>query len=490
MKLFYNAIFHTMKSENDTVKAILIENGVIVKTFNEIPEKISAEKIDLQGNHVFPGLIDTHTHAFEGGLYSLSADLGKVCSLQDVFDLIESTEPIGNMLFAYQFDENLIREKRFPTMAELDSILSDIPLLLRRIDGHSCVINSAAAKQIPWEKPLPSNFNGILRRRENDFVANWFHQKVNNTGIMRAYQKAAEIALKNGLTTIHTMIGDGRNDPEHLPFLQKHLAKFPIEFILYPQITDVKTVLNLGLPRIGGCILADGSFGSHTAGLKQPYFDQPENVGCCYQTNEYWENFVQEAHAADLQVFIHAIGDAAIQQVIDAYKNAQLKSPKNLRHAVIHNELTDDAMLDDMAKFGMAAVMQPMFDRLWAGKNGLYEQVLGVERTKSTNRFRSILNRNILLAGSSDWYVTDLNPFAAISAASNMHHGNQSISPYEALQLYTSNAAKLSHDENRLGKIQEAFQADFIVTNTDLTKPFISEQIKLQSVYKKGCVVQ
>ncbi len=138
--------------------------------------------------------------------------------------------------------------------------------------------------------------------------------------------------------------------------------------------------------------------------------------------------FCSRAHDADLQVFIHAIGDAAIQQVINAYKKVQLKFPKNLQHAVIHNELTDDAMLDDMAKYGMAAVMQPMFDRLWAGKNGLYEQVLGTERTRTTNRFRSILKRKILLTGSSDWYVTDLNPFTAIHAAVNTHNSDESIS--------------------------------------------------------------
>jgi hypothetical protein len=486
MKLFYNAVFHTMNSENDVVKAVLVDNGVILKTFADTPENISAEWIDLQGNHVFPGLIDTHTHSFEGGLYSLSADLGKVKSLQDVFELLKETEPIGNMLFAYQFDENLIREKRFPTIEELDTVIPDIPLLLRRIDGHSCVINSAAAKQIPWEKPLPANFSGILRQRENDFVANWFHQKVDETGIIRAYQKASEIAVKNGLTTIHTMIGDGRNDVEHLPFLQKHLSEFPIEFILYPQITDIHTVLDLGLPRIGGCILADGSFGSHTAGLKKPYLDQPNQFGCCYQTNEYWENFVRQAHAADLQVFVHAIGDAAIQQVLDAYKKAQINSPKNLRHAIIHNELTHNDMLADMAKYGITAVMQPMFDKLWAGENGLYEKVLGKERTKQTNRFRSILNSKILLTGSSDWYVTDLNPFEALNAARNMHNPNESVSPFEALQMYTSNAAKLSGDETRLGKIKETYQADFVVTNINLIDSFDFENVELKFVIKRG----
>jgi predicted amidohydrolase YtcJ len=122
-----------MKFPNDMVKAILVDNGVIVRTFRDIPDTISTEKIDLKGNHVFPGLIDTHTHSFEGGLYSLSADLGKVKTLQDVFDLLKSTEPIGNMIFAYQFDENLIKEKRFPTIEELDFVAPVLPLLLRRI---------------------------------------------------------------------------------------------------------------------------------------------------------------------------------------------------------------------------------------------------------------------------------------------------------------------------------------------------------------------
>ena len=484
MKIIHNGIFHTFDSK--TPQAVLIDQGIIKDLYYEKPRIAEADYVDLKGNHVYPGFIDTHTHSFEGGLYSLSADLLPVASLQDVFDIIDNTNLISNMIFSYQFDENKIKEKRFPTREELDQISTTIPILLRRIDGHSCVINSAAAKKIPWARKLSDTFNGFLNKRDNDFAANWFHQQVDAEGILQAYYKAAELAIKSGHTTIHTMIGNGKSDPEHFQFLQSHLSEFPVEFILYPQITDVKKALDLGSPRIGGCILADGSFGSYTAALLDPYSDKTETNGALYQTDDFWNNFVEEAHHNDLQIFIHAIGDAAVQQVCNAYAFAQKTEFKDIRHAVIHNELTPDSVIKTMQKNHIAAVMQPQFDRLWAGSNGLYQRVLGKRRTTLTNRFRNLLDHNILVTGGSDWYVTEMNAISGIYAANNTHHKENSISLEEAIQLYTSNAAVLSFDENRLGKIKVGFQADFVVVNNPIEEMKSENEIDILSVIKKG----
>lgn len=489
MQLYINAHIYTMAEREDWCSAMLVDAGRVVELFTSTPSHIQdAQIIDLQGARVYPGFIDTHTHSFEGGLYSLGANLEHAANLDEVFAQLRTTPAVSGMIFAFHFDEHAILEQRFPTLAELDAIFPSTPLILRRVDGHSCVINSAAAKAINWEEPLPADFDGYLFQRPNDVAANWFHLNLDEEGILRAYQKAAETAIKTGHTTIHTMIGNGRSNPEHYRLIEAHKADFPVEFILYPQISDVEVALELGSPRIGGCILADGSFGSHTAALKAPYCDAPSTSGTLYHNDAFWMEMIRQAHAADLQVAVHCIGDRAIDQILRCYEQVQKDTPKDLRHELIHNELVDNAMLKRMAQANITAVMQPMFDRLWGGPDGLYETVLGKERTRITNRFASLKQAGITVSGGSDWYVTDLDALAGIEAAMHHHNPAEALSAHDAISLYTSAAARVSHDEQRLGKLLPGYDADFVVLDKPISKESPTTVQNILAVYKSGAI--
>ena len=487
MKLFYNAQFYTMKEKDDIVSAVLVDNkGYIKETYIQTPESENVEKISLRNNFVYPGFIDTHTHSFEGGLYTLNANLENVTSLSEVFEILSKTKPVSGKIFAFHFDENNVEEKRFPTIAELDKIFPEIPLILRRVDGHSCAINSKAAKMIEWEEQLPSTFDGHLFGRANGKASNWFHRDLTKEAILQSYQQAANIALQSGHTVIHTMIGDAYSDIKHYKLIKENLHLFPIEFILYPQITDVNIALEIGSPRIGGCVLADGSFGSHSAALLEPYSDKPETSGILYRSNDFWQNFINKAHKNNLQVGIHCIGDAAISQILSCYETVQREDPKDLKHMIIHNELTSDDILDRMKRANVSAVMQPMFDRLWAGKNGLYEKRLGAERTSRTTRLASIYNRNILLTGSSDWYITDINALMGIDAATRIHNEKEKLTPYQAIEIYTKNAAILSGDQNRFGTIEKDKLANFVCLKENILESKSIKDISIHSVVVKG----
>ena len=487
MKLLYNAKFYSIRKEDEYFKALLIDDsGLIKQTYTQKPNLKNIEEIDLNGAFAYPGFVDTHTHSFEGGLYSLGANLEDVSSLQEVFAFLRETKPVSDKIFAFHFEENNIKEKRFPTASELDNIYPDIPVILRRVDGHSCVINSTAAKLIPWKQALPNDFNGHLSGRWNGTASNWFHQNMDDESIIQAYHKAAEIALQGGHTAVHAMIGDSFSDPKHYKLIHDNLSQFPIEFILYPQITNVDIALDLGAKRIGGCTLADGSIGSHTAALTQPYTDDPNNYGILYRSNESWDKHIRKAHAHDLQVAVHCIGDAAILQILEIYEKVQQENPKDLRHEIIHCELTSDAMLDRIAAANCSAVMQPMFDRLWAGPGGLYEIRLGKERTKRTNRLASIYNRNILLTGGSDWYITEINAIKGIDAAVRIHNEKERLTPFQAVEIYTKNAARLSFDDDRFGTIEVGKEANLTCLKDDIFTSNNIAEIKVEGIFRKG----
>ncbi len=490
MKLFYNATFFTMKSEDDTLKAILVDDeGIIIDVYKEMPIlPTDIEHIDLQESFVYPGFIDTHTHSFEGGLYSLAANLNEVRSLSELFEILSQTKPIDGKIFAFSLDEEQLAERRFPTNEELDEIYPHNPVMIRRIDGHSAVLNTYALKSIPWSEKISTVSNGLLRGRLNDEAANWFNH-ISEEWILRAYQEAAQRAIQTGHTTIHTMIGDGRKDPEHYTLIAENLHLFPIDFILYPQIFDVHKAVELGARRIGGCLLADGSFGSHTAALLQPYADEPENYGLLYHSDKFWLDFVTEAHNEDLQVAVHCIGDRAISQLVNTYYTVQKNVNKDLRHIIIHNELTNEDIISKMAAANITAAMQPMFDHLWAGEDGMYQRVLGEKRVQMTNRFKTLGKHNIKIGGGSDWYVTELNALKGIDAAINHHNPNERLSNFDAISIYTKDAAYLSHDENMIGTLEKGKFADMVSTNIDLLRPFDYKNIEITKVIKKGYIL-
>lgn len=498
MKLFYNALFYTMDSAGEKGIGLLVDtNGIIRQVIFSADEIRSLsgqgiERCDLNGRYVYPGFIDTHTHSFEGGLYSKAVNLEDVGSIGEMFALLsEARSPI---VIGYHLDENQLREKRFPTIKELDRHFPGQPCIIRRIDGHSSLINSAAVRAIGLQDRLPSSFNGLLRAELNDYVSGWYHKNVPDDEIIETYVKASKIAAANGHTCVHTMVGDGANDLMHYNLIDKvtkdkpHL--FAVEYILYPQIFNINNIVNISQQRwgrVGGCILADGSFGSGTAALTRPYTNNKDNKGILYKSDAEWYRFVKTAHENNLQVAVHCIGDRAVNQIVDIYCRVQQENPKNLKHQVIHCELLpEDDVIKKMADNNIAAVMQPVFDKLWGGDDKLYSRVIGADRSAKCNRLKSLVEAGVLVTGGSDWYVTDIDALAGIDAAVNIHNSDERLSPYKALELYTSNPARLVGKENVYGKLKAGLRADFVCLGHDILDDNNISSIPVEAVYKQG----
>jgi len=461
-------------------QALLVEKGIVIEQLPyPVPEQYKhIYQQDFAGAYAYPGFIDTHTHSFEGGLYSLGADLSKAKNIAEVLQLLSAENAKrtkDEIIFAWQLDEALLQEKRFPTVQELDSVVPDKPLLLRRIDGHSCMLNSFARKQI---KDLATSTE-ILRGAENDHAVHYFHNRLTDDRILEAYQISAKLGLQAGFCSLHTMIGDAQNSITHFELIRDNLDKFPLRFILYPQSFNIEAALNAGAKRIGGCIIADGSIGSETAAVSEPYLNSTSR-GVLYQNDEFWHKFISEASKHNLQVAVHCIGDRAIRQINNVYKT--ISATEELRHELIHCELTDDELIQDIATSKAVPVMQPNFDLLWGGENGFYAKKLGIKRSQIMNRFATLLKAGITITGGSDWYVTPLNAAQSIQAAVHHHNPQEGLTIAQAIDIYTKNAAWLNFEEHCAGQIKPSYVADLSI----YSQPVEKETAQLCYVVRKG----
>jgi len=479
--------FHIAREINHTYHALLMENGVIRKLYTKgEPLPPDTQVTDLEDAVVYPGFVDTHTHCFEGGLYANGVDLYPARSIADVLEMLSAAVAAhseAHEIFCWHFDETLIKEQRFPTLKELDKVAGSKDIVLRRIDGHSCILNSSARAKIAELKDYREE---VCRGRANDRAVHYFHNNCSEPVILAAYHKAAEIARKGGFTTIHTMIGDAENSIGHYALIARHQEQFPLRYILYPQSFDIKAALDNGAERIGGCILADGSIGSHTAALSQAYLDSPQSIGILYQSDAFWQDFIGTAHQHDLQVAVHCIGDRAIRQINNVYSNLQQTSPKDLRHQLIHCELTPDDLLQQISQSKACAVMQPAFDMYWGSENGLYQTKLGSQRRLQMNRFRSLSDLGVRVCGGSDWYITELDALQGIFAAINHHNPAEALTAEQAIGIYTENAAFLAHQEHLYGKIEVGMQADFTILNQSIREGRDAQNTKIIATIHNG----
>jgi len=236
--------------------------------------------------------------------------------------------------------------------------------------------------------------------------------------------------------------------------------------VFYYQTTNVDRAIELGLPRIGGCILLDGDVGPRTAALSEPYIDDPECYGTLYYSQEEIDTFVLEAHRAGLQVAMHAVGDAAVDQALNAYEAALALHPRNdHRHRIEHCEVIREEQIERARRLKVALAIQPPFNHYW--DHTTYYDSIGEERAARVDPVRSLMRPGLLVAGGSDSTVTPLGPLIGVHAAVNHSLPYERITVQQALELYTINAARIGFQEQDRGSIELGKLGDLVVVGTD-----------------------
>jgi hypothetical protein len=449
---------------------------------------VADRTVELPGTTIVPGFIDSHVHLTSTGLSLANEDVAAARSSQDLLAIARAraASDEGSVVVLQGFDETRWDDQTLPSIAELGSAVPG-PLVIRRVDGHVTLANPAALAAAELdetagvERDRSGAPTGVVTRRANARLGRWAAASRSELQIERLQLAAASLAAARGVTAVHEMSmphDDGERDVE---VFRRHRERLPVHAIAIVATMDVPRAIELGHDAIGGDLPTDGSLGARTAALGAPYVGGNELGSTSYADDEL-AGFFHDAHTAGLQAGVHAIGDRAIEQVLQAWERiyATLDSRERRhfrarRHRVEHFEMPAPDQIERAAMLGLAVSVQPAFDRAWGGPGGMYETRVGPERASAMNPFRSMLDRGVVLGVGSDAPVTDLDPWLAVDALEHHHDAAQRLGRTEAIRAHTVGSARLAHQEEKKGLLEPGYHADFAAYDVD---PLVLETVE------------
>ena len=452
--------------------------------------------IDAAGATLLPGLVDAHAHISGLGAALDTVDLVGSRSYEDVISRIRAeadTAPLGEWILGRGWDQNDWPVKEFPRADALDRALGDRPVWVRRIDGHAGLASSAAMRAARITAATPDPPGGkILRDASGEATGVFIDAAMDlidaivpppSRGVRRARirEAALDIASK-GLTAVH----DAGVDQDTIQLMRELIDAGELPIRVYAMLTDDEELLDYWFER-GPLVdygdrltvravklYADGALGSRGAALLHPYQDDPSNRGLMTATPEHLEQRARRALAASFQVGTHAIGDAGVRNVIDAYERAGV-TPAS-RYRIEHLQVVAPSDFARVARLGIIASMQPTHatsDMPWA------EDRLGADRVRGAYAWRTVLDSGARLALGSDFPVEEVDPLLGLYAAVTRQdlegkpEGGwfplQKLTVAEAIRGFTLDAAYAAFEEDRRGTIDIGKFADLTIVRPDPT---------------------
>ena len=430
---------------------------------------------DLAGALVTPAFVDAHVHATSTGLALTGLDLTATTSLADALRQVEAVarRTRGAVVLGHGWDETRWPEHRPPTRQELDRASYGGVVYLSRIDVHSAVVSSALLAAVPAARAADGwSDSGHLTRDAHHVVRTVARESVSRDQ-RRSVQRATLVrAAGLGIGTVHELAGPDISSREDLLGLLELAGEEPgPEVVPYWGELGTAGIAHAGeLGALGaaGDLFADGSIGSHTAALREPYADA-QHAGHGYLTAAQVRDHVTACTEAGVQAGFHAIGDAALDAVAAGLTEAadRLGEPalRAARHRVEHAEMLSSGALTTFARLGVVASVQPAFDRLWGGPDGMYAERLGVERALRLNPLRALTEAGVVLAFGSDSPVTPLDPWGSVRAAVEHRTPGSGLRPAAAFAAHTVGGAWAARRDHE-GRLAVGEPATFAVWET------------------------
>ncbi len=505
--IFINGKVWTVDSAKPEAQAIAVWHGRILKVGTDAEVKqlagTATKVFDLGGRRVIPGVYDSHVHFLAGGLSLSRVDLKDAKDEAEFGKRLaefDRTTPRDRWIVGGQWDHDRTFAGKLPTAAMLDKYVKDRPVFIRRYDGHMGVANSAALKlagvtaeikDVPGgvidRLPDGKTPSGILRDNAMSLVDRLIPEPAEDE-ILEAVLAAQKYAAEVGVTSVQDMDGSASETHRRLFRVLQKLSregKLTCRIDLRWPIGAHKELATLGAQanfggdflRIGGVKgFMDGSLGSSTAKMFEPYDSDAKTTGVYVTEPDTMRALVRSADAAGLNVCVHAIGDKANAVLLDIFTEvAKQNGTKERRFRIEHVQHLRPADYPRFKELGVVASMQPYHvidDGRWA------EGRIGAKRCASSYAFRSLLDNGAKLAFGSDWPVAPLDPIPGIDAAVNRRtlggkhpdgwFPEQRITVAEAVEAYTLGSAFGGFQEKEKGSLAAGKFADFVVLSRDI----------------------
>jgi hypothetical protein len=502
-----NAKIWTVNPKQPEAEALAVWHGRILAVGSSGDmRKLAGPKtrvLDLKGKRVLPGFYDSHVHLLGSG-----QRLSEV-ALKDAKDEAEFGKrlrefdkklPRDRWLLGGEWDHDRTFNGELPTAALLDKYVPDRPVFLRRYDGHMGVVNSVVLKMaginadskdpdggVIYRKPNSQEPTGLLRDNAMDPVYKLIPPPSDGE-IAEAVQAALKEANGVGVTSVQDMDGSDPATRRKLFHLYQQLAKsnkLTVRVDLRWPLSDWKELADLGTEagfgndwvKIAGVKgFADGSLGSSTAKMFEPFVNEPGSTGVFVTPPGTMYEWVKGADKAGLSVAVHAIGDRANAEMLDIFERViKENGPRDRRFRIEHAQHLRPQDFSRFHELGVIASMQPYHiidDGRWA------EGRIGTKRCASSYANRSLLDAKATLAFGSDWSVAPLSPILGIDAAVNRRtiddknpkgwFPEQKIGVKEAIQAYTLDSAYAGFEEKDRGSLEVGKLADFVVLSRDI----------------------
>lgn len=501
-----NGTVWTVNPDQPWAEAVALKGDKILEagSSEEIKKMIgdNTQVIDLKGDLVLPGFIDSHTHFLDGGFSLLSIRLRDAESREEFITRIDDKAKEikrGVWILDGDWDHQSFDPPELPRKEWIDPVTPHNPVCVNRHDGHMVLVNSLALKLAGITKNTPTPAGGeILKDPETGEPTGILKDAAMNL-VMRHIPeptfkeklRAAEVALKHaaelGVTSAHDM-AYAENFEVYQELLKQN--KLTARLYVYIPITEVeiyarlklKTPFGNNLLKIGGLKgFVDGSLGSSTALFFDPYTDNPRKKGLLHSQmfpEGIMEKRIIQADKAGLQVAVHAIGDKANNILLDIFERTITQNgERDRRWRIEHAQHLLPQDIERIANLGIIASVQPYHaidDGRWA------ERKIGRKRCQYTYAFKSLVEKGAVLACGSDWTVAPLDPIGGIYAAVTRQtldgkhpegwFPEQKISLEEAIRGYTLNGAYAEFSENLKGSVEKGKLADLVVLSRNIFK--------------------
>ncbi|HRZ27332.1 MAG TPA: amidohydrolase [Spirochaetota bacterium] len=504
--LFHNCTVRTMDPANPVTEAVAIRDGRIVFTGGKkrCTDALGRRyrRVDLKGATLVPGFCDSHIHPLSTIYYDMNVNLHGVRNMDEMrARLLERTGTYleGKLIIGVNFDEQGMDRPTLPSRTDLDAVSDEIPVAIIKHDGHTVYLNTRALEAAGITASTPDPTGGLIARDSSGVPTGALHETAVKLAInhfpapkMDDFYNGARRSfgrmLRHGITSLGLIIQTGIDGPEgilgalDIPVLEAMTGEIPQSLSAYVMTESIASLDELKarpvcsrtdgkrLRVLGLKIISDGTFGSCTAAMREPFCDFPDRRGFMLNDVERMYALMKEAHLTGYQIAVHAIGDLANRTCIDLYGRLMAEHPlHDRRHRIEHASMLDRDMIADASKLGLVLCVQPMFidsEHHWLGKR------FGPGRLPIIYPFRSALDAGMVLAGASDSPVESQNVMAAIEACVTRCGmvPEESITVEQALAMYTSGAAYALFDEKNRGSITPGKAADFVALGADPLK--------------------